>query len=83
MTVTILATLFILVILLLTVAGFKAIITKGKTPGELNKERCSLCREKYNKSQMIERQVGDSRLFYFCQSCITSMHNQLLRCTPD
>ena len=78
MTVTILATLFILLLLLLTVIGFKTAITRGKTPGELNKERCSLCRQKYNKSQMIERQVGDSRLFYFCQSCITSLHNELL-----
>ena len=77
MTVTILASLFIVLMLVLTVLGFKAVIMKGKPPGEVHQERCSLCREKYNKSQLIERQVSDTRLFYFCPSCIASLQNQL------
>ena len=78
MTVTILASLFIALMLLVTVLGFKAVIMKGKPPGELRQEHCSLCRDKYNTSQLIERQVGDARLFYFCPACIEKLHNQLI-----
>ena len=77
MTITILASLFILIILAVALFGFKVIIRQGKAPLDINSEQCSLCRRQYDKSTMIERQVGDYRLFYFCASCITRLHNDL------
>ena len=78
MTVTVLAIGFILVVLLLALFGFKAVIKQGKAPEDINKERCSLCRQQFTKTQLIERQVGDYRLYFFCASCIDSLHNELV-----
>ena len=79
MAITILASLFMLIIFAIALFGFKAIIRQGKAPADINSEQCSLCRRQYDKSQMIERQVGDYRLFYFCASCITGLHNDLTK----
>jgi len=78
MTITVLAVLFLLVILAVAFFGFKAIIRQGKSPEDINREKCSLCRVSYNKSQLVERQVGDTRLYYFCASCIGSLHSELI-----
>lgn len=77
MTVTILAVAFLVIMLLVAAFGFKAIIKRGKPPGELHMERCSLCRQQFHKTQLVERQVGDYKLYFFCPSCITSLHNDL------
>lgn len=77
MTVTVLAVIFLAAILAISLFGFKAVIRQGKRPEDVNKERCSLCRQMFPKSQLIERQIGDTRVFFFCPSCITKMHNEL------
>ena len=77
MIVTVLAVVFLVLLLVVAVIGFKAIIKQGKAPQDLNKERCSICKREFPKSQLIERQVGDYRLLYFCGSCITGLHSEL------
>jgi hypothetical protein len=79
MTVTVLAVLFIVLMLVITVMGFKMIIKQGKSLQDINSERCSLCGQPFLKSQLIERQVRDQRLYYFCPSCITELYEQLTR----
>ncbi len=78
MTISILAVLFLAVILVVSLVGFRAIIRQGKAPEDINKEKCSICRTQLNRSQLIERQVGDYRLLHFCQSCIMSLHNEII-----
>jgi hypothetical protein len=78
MTLSILAVLFLAAILAVAVVGFRAIIRQGRPPEDANKEKCSICRTQYNRSQLIERQVGDYRLLHFCQSCIMSLHNEII-----
>jgi len=78
MTVTILALVFIIFVLGITIFGFKAVIKQGKAPGDLHKERCSICREQFVKSQLIEREVGDHRVYFFCPSCINKLHGELV-----
>ncbi|MEK7250346.1 MAG: hypothetical protein AAB209_08000 [Bacteroidota bacterium] len=78
MTVTILASIFIAFILFIALIGFKTVIKQGKSPEDLNTEKCSLCREKFSKSMLIERQIGDYKLLYFCPSCINSLHNEMV-----
>ena len=78
MTISILAVLFLLTILVVAFTGFRAIIRQGKSQDDVNREKCSICRSKYNRSQLIERQVGDHALLYFCQSCIISLHNEVI-----
>ena len=43
MTVTVLAIIFIIIVLLVTAVGFKAVIKQGKKPEDINRERCSIC----------------------------------------
>jgi hypothetical protein len=78
MTISILAVLFLATILALAVFGFRAIIRQGKAKEDVNRERCSICRTQYNSSQLVERQVGDYRILHFCQSCIISLHNEVI-----
>jgi hypothetical protein len=77
MAVTILAVVFLLLLLIIAVFGFKAIIRQGKPPEDLNKERCSICRQNFPTEQLIERTVGDYRVLYFCASCIARLHSEL------
>jgi hypothetical protein len=78
MTFSILAILFLATILAVSFVGFRAIIRQGKAPEDVNKEKCSICRTQYNKSQLLEREVGDYRVLHFCQSCIISLHNEII-----
>jgi len=78
MTITILAVVFLLIILTVAVLGFKAVIRQGRSPDDINREKCSLCRLTFNKAQLIERQVGDQRLFHFCHACVSSLYTELV-----
>lgn len=78
MTVTILASLFLALIVLIALIGFKVAANQPKSTEDLNVEKCSLCRSKFSKSVLIERQVGDYKLLYFCPSCIHSLHDELI-----
>jgi predicted SprT family Zn-dependent metalloprotease len=73
MSVTILAILFLILLLAIAAFGFKAIIKQGKAPEDIHKERCSICRNHVHASQLIERQIGDYRVLYFCRPCITTL----------
>ena len=77
MSVTILAALFLVILLLAAILGYKGVIKRGKNPENLNDERCSVCGGQFNKSQLVERQVGDYRLYFFCASCITNLYNEM------
>ena len=79
MSVTILAIIFLAFVLAVSLFGFKAVIRQGKRPEDVNKEKCSLCRQMLPKSQLIERQIGDTRVLFFCPSCVTALYNELTR----
>lgn len=78
MTLTILASVFLVLILLLAVIGFRAGIKPAPPAADINTEKCTVCREKFNKAMLIERQIGDYKLMYFCPDCITKLHNELI-----
>lgn len=78
MVVTVLATIFLMLLLGVALFGFKVIIKQGKSPQDLNRERCTICRDQYPKSQLVERQIGDYKLLYFCSSCIGKLHTELI-----
>ena len=76
MTVTVLAVLFLLIILAITVIGYKTIATRVTSLKQETKETCSLCKKKFEKDQLIERQVGDYKILRFCRSCVESLLSQ-------
>ncbi len=77
MIITVLAICFLLLILAISFFGFKAVIKQGKRPEDINKEKCSLCRRSFLKSQFVEREVGDMRVYYFCAECIASLQREI------
>ena len=77
MTLTVLAAIFLGIIVAVTLLGFRAVISQGKSPDELNREKCSLCRTSYPKAELVERQVGDVRVLHFCRSCIASLNAEM------
>ena len=77
MAVTVLAILFLIFIALIAVFGYKAFVKTGKPAGEIDKERCALCRQPFDKGQLFERQIGDYKMLYFCRHCIEGLHADL------
>jgi hypothetical protein len=70
---TALAILFVVVLLGSIAYGFSLVVRRPPTSAELNTERCTLCRRRFDKARLIEREVGDTRVFYFCNECITRL----------
>lgn len=77
MAITILAILFLLFIVTIAAVGYKFIITQKKLPQELNVEKCTLCKRKFDKALLIERQIGDYKLQYFCRECVVKLYADL------
>jgi len=78
MIVTILAIVCLALLAALTVFGYRAVIRSGEsstlTEGT---EKCTICRRPFRKEEMVERQIGDYRLMYFCASCIGGLSSDL------
>lgn len=53
--------------------GYSIVMRKPPTKEELDSERCSLCRKRFPKEQLVEREVGDYKVLYFCTVCIASL----------
>lgn len=77
MALTIGAILLIVGLIFLLYYGYSVGIRRSATPGDKNLLKCSLCLKKFDRSHLVERQVGDSKLFYFCETCIRSLHKEL------
>ena len=75
--VTILAILFVLFLVGTIFYGFGIVMRRPPSRDEIQSEKCSLCREQFPKEELIERAVGDSRLYYFCHNCITNLNDEL------
>lgn len=66
-----------LVVLLIGAIWYGFGIVMGRPPSleELGTESCVLCRRKFKKKELVEREVGDYKLFYFCSECIESLYS--------
>jgi len=62
--------------------GFGIIVRRPESHEELSTETCSLCRKRWPKEQLVERPVGDSRLYFFCASCIQSLSEEMSASSP-
>ena len=71
--ITAIAILFIILIVGAIFYSYGVIMKKPPTDEELQTEACSLCRNRFDKSALIERAVGDSKLYYFCRECIQKL----------
>lgn len=53
--------------------GYSLIMRRPPSNEELRSERCSICRQKFAKDDLVERPVGDYKLLYFCNRCIAGL----------
>ncbi|HEY4612689.1 MAG TPA: hypothetical protein VII11_06870 [Bacteroidota bacterium] len=72
-----LAIVFVLMLLGLIFYGFSIVMRRPPTADELRTEKCSLCGERFPKEELAERQIGDYKLNYFCQTCVTGLHEEM------
>jgi hypothetical protein len=78
MTVTILAVVFLCLMLIVTYFGYRFMFrTKGQAE-QTRLERCSICRLPFPQARLIERQSGDTRVYRFCDGCIKGLYNDLM-----
>ena len=83
MSVTILAVLFLFLIVLCALLGYRIIGKSGTSPAEAHVEKCSLCLQKFDRNQLILRQVGDYKLFFFCRECVMRLYADMGSKLPD
>ena len=79
MTLSILAGLFLLFLIGIIFYGYGFVVKSTRTAGSENTEQCSLCRNTFDKRLLVEREIGDYKLMYFCKSCISSLHDAAAR----
>jgi hypothetical protein len=74
---TALAILFVLLLIGSVFYGFSIVMRRPPTEEELRTEKCSICRNRFQKEALVERLIGDYKVYYFCQSCIVELHNDM------
>jgi len=77
MALTIGAIALIAALIFLIYYGYSVGIRRGIRPGEENRQKCSLCLQSFDRSNLIERQVSDNKVFYFCESCVESLYTEV------
>jgi len=77
MVVTILAIAFLVIIGFAAYFGFRACIQSAPNAEEQLSEKCTICRRKFERTEMILRQIGDYKLLYFCRECVLNLYADL------
>ena len=77
MAVTILAVVFLFLLVVIAFFGYNYLGKRVATPESINTEKCSVCRQKFEKTMLIERQIGDYKMLYFCRECVVKLYADL------
>jgi hypothetical protein len=64
---------FLILLLLFILYGWGIIMRRSGEEGTGPEDKCSICRKRFLKSDLVEREIGDYRLLYFCNECIQSL----------
>lgn len=68
-----LSILFLILLLLFIAYGWGIIMRRTGQTGSDGGEKCSICRQRFQKNLLIEREIGDYKLLYFCGRCIKNL----------
>lgn len=77
MAVTVLALLFLAGIGAVAVVGYRLMFRRNVLHDTEQLEKCSICRQKFERDELVLRQVGDTRLLFFCRNCIVGLYSEL------
>lgn len=75
--VTFLSVSFLIFLVSLIFYGYGFIVTSSKSKEDVEMEKCTVCNFKFEKKEMILRQVGDFKLIYFCKNCIQNLSEEV------
>ena len=81
MALTIGAVILLIGLMFLIYYGYTVGVRRSVKPGREHLQKCSLCLQSFERSKLIERQVGDSKLFYFCEECVKNLSEEFERAT--
>ena len=73
MTITALAVAFLFLIIVIVVAAQWLFTQKAGSLRPANNEQCTICRSYFDKNQLVERQIGDYKMLYFCRQCVEAL----------
>ena len=76
---TFLAIVFVASLLAAVFYGFGIVMRRPPTKEELQTEKCSICTAKFPKESLVERQIGDYKLLWFCRDCVLQLHKDSTR----
>jgi len=76
MTLSILAVCFLLLLIGIIFYGY-GFIMKSARPAAENMEPCTICKVRFDKQHLVEREIGDSKLIYFCEACILRLYDDV------
>ena len=78
MIISVLAVSFLILVGFVVFVGYQTVIRRQSASGvEAATEKCAICRERMAKDLMVERQILDYKLLYFCRKCILSLAKDL------
>ncbi len=77
MTITVLAVAFLLLILITAFFGQRLLSRKTESVKNSVLEQCAICRNSFDKAELVERQIGDIKILYFCSNCIKSLYKDI------
>ena len=77
MAITVLAILFLVVVVVIAIGGSRLLGKQSVKPEDVNREKCSICRKKFDKGELVVREIGDYKLLYFCRDCIVKLYADL------
>ncbi len=64
---------FVLLLLGGALYGFGIVMRRPPTQEELETESCTLCGQHFKKENLVERQIGDYKVLFFCKECIEKL----------
>lgn len=73
--VTYLAIAFVVLMIGAILYGFGIVMRRPPSQVMLGTETCVLCRKRFRKEELVEREVGDYKLMYFCVECIENLYS--------
>ncbi len=77
MAVTLLAIIFLAILVVIAVGGYRFVIRASAPHHNLETQKCAICRKEFERHQLIMRQAGDYKLMYFCRDCILKLYTDL------
>lgn len=77
MTVSILALLFLLMLVAIIFYGYGFVMKSARASADKNTEPCAICKKQFERRKLVEREIGDSKLLYFCEACIQRLYEDL------